>query len=540
MNTEKVINDNKHDLKKTFSMRFRFLATVILAMFAITIFVGGLCLYEVDTYIQTQAEEFVKVTSDNESAKINDSLRNMEKSVKIMESYLMDFFANDTDVMDRSFQREIIEKAEQMFIDVAKHTSTEGAVAYYFRLDPAISDGTSGLFYSKLKGGDEFIAFEPTDISVYEKNDTEHVGWFWEPYEAGEPIWMKPYHNQNNDMWMISYVIPMYYEGEFIAVVGMDFDYLALTDLVHEIELYENGFAHLEKNGEMVCDDVHESEEQNNVDSEKYLQESKDLVNGMTLVVSANYNDIRQIRHDITFKIFFAVLMLSVLFTVIAVFAVKKIVDPLNKLTDAATKLSDGEYDVEIVDSNTYEIKMLSTAFENMIGRLREREELLRITANKDSLTSLRNTTAYTAWVTKFEKEMEGKNPEYGVVVFDLNYLKVANDKYGHEVGNKLIITSAKIISEVFKRSPVFRIGGDEFVAILQNNDFENRENLFVQFDSDCASTFVEVDDEKIPVRIAYGFARFDSDEDMNFTDVFKRADDAMYENKRKTKAGRE
>ena len=534
------MNNNRHDLKKTFSMRFRFLATVILAMFAITIFVGGLCLYEVDTYIQTQAEEFVKVTSDNESAKINDSLRNMEKSVKIMESYLMDFFASETDVMDRSFQREIIEKAEQMFIDVAKHTSTEGAVAYYFRLDPAISDGTSGLFYSKLKGGDEFVAFEPTDISVYDKNDTEHVGWFWEPYEAGEPIWMKPYHNQNNDMWMISYVIPMYYEGEFIAVVGMDFDYLALTDLVHEIELYENGFAHLEMNGEMVCDDVHESEEQNNVDSEKYLQESKDLVNGMTLVVSANYNDIRQIRHDITFKIFFAVLMLSVLFTVIAVFAVKKIVDPLNKLTDAATKLSDGEYDVEIVDSNTYEIKMLSTAFENMIGRLREREELLRITANKDSLTSLRNTTAYTAWVTKFEKEMEGKNPEYGVVVFDLNYLKVANDKYGHEVGNKLIITSAKIISEVFKRSPVFRIGGDEFVAILQNNDFENRENLFVQFDSDCASTFVEVDDEKIPVRIAYGFARFDSDEDMNFTDVFKRADDAMYENKRKTKAGRE
>ena len=457
-----------------------------------------------------------------------------------MESFVMDFFESKADIKNRTLQQEVIKKADEMFIDVVKHTSNSGAIAYYLRLDPSISDGKTGLFYSKMNGSDEFFCFEPTDISIYEKDDTEHVGWFWEPYEAGEPIWMKPYHNQNNDMWMISYVIPMYIEDKFIGVVGMDFDYMILTDQVHEIELYENGFAHLEMNGEMICSDVHEAESEETIDSEKYLQTSVELVNGMKLVLSANYNDIRQIKHEITFKILFVVIILSALFTIMAVMAVKKLVDPLKKLTDAAMKLSNGDYNVEIVDSNTDEIELLSTAFKNMIERLREREELLRITANKDSLTSLRNTTAYTAWVTKFEKEMEGKTPEYGVVVFDLNYLKMANDKYGHEVGNKLIITSAKIISEVFKRSPVFRIGGDEFVAILQNNDFENRENLFVQFDSDCASTFVEVDDAKIPIRIAYGFASFDSNEDMNFTDVFKRADDAMYENKRKTKAGRE
>ena len=132
---------------------------------------------------------------------------------------------------------------------------------------------------------------------------------------------------------------------------------------------------------------------------------------------------------------------------------------------------------------------------------------------------------------------MGGGTPEYGIVVLDLNDLKKTNDKYGHEVGNKLIVTSAKIISVVFKRSPVFRIGGDEFVAILQNSDFENRERLFLQLESDCANTFVEEGGVKIPVRIAWGFAGFDFAKDMNFTDVFKRADDAMYEHKRKTKS---
>ena len=56
-----------------------------------------------------------------------------------------------------------------------------------------------------------------------------------------------------------------------------------------------------------------------------------------------------------------------------------------------------------------------------------------------------------------------------------------------------------------------------------------------MQFDFNCANTFIN-DDMKIPLKIAIGFARFDSSKDLCFADVFKRADDAMYENKRKIK----
>ena len=70
---------------------------------------------------------------------------------------------------------------------------------------------------------------------------------------------------------------------------------------------------------------------------------------------------------------------------------------------------------------------------------------------------------------------------------------------------------------------------------VLQNRDLENCEKLFAQFDFNCANTFIN-DDMKIPLKIAIGFARFDPSKDMCFADVFKRADDAMYENKRKIK----
>ena len=516
-------------------MRFRFLTTVIVAMFAVAILIGGLSIYEVDKYIQVQAQEFVNITCSNESAKINDSLGNMEKSVKIMESYLMDFFESEADVEDRAFQEKVIKSAEQMFVDVIKHTSNSGAIAYYFRLNPEISHSTAGLFYSKLSGGDEFFALEPTDISLYEKDDTEHVGWFWQPYEAGEPIWMEPYHNQNNDILMISYVIPMYYEGRFIGVVGMDFDYIVLAEQVHEIQIYENGFAYLENDGNVVCSDKHDYDISTVASSPKYLRVSKDLVNGMTLTLAASYDDIRQIRYDITLKILFVVSILFVLFTVIAIFIVRKIVDPLKKLTDASIKLSGGDYSVEFARSGTYELDVLSEAFEDMAKRLCEREALLLRTANFDSLTGLRNTTSYKSWTLDFSKELEQGQPEFGIVVLDLNNLKETNDEYGHEMGDALIVTSAKIISEVFKTSLAFRIGGDEFLVVLQNGDLAHSEELLAQLAKSCADTFVD-EDGKIPVSIAFGFAGFDPDTDTCLKDVIKRADAAMYENKRSSK----
>ena len=192
---------------------------------------------------------------------------------------------------------------------------------------------------------------------------------------------------------------------------------------------------------------------------------------------------------------------------------------------------------MEIVDSDTYEIKLLSTAFENMTQHLREHEKHQRMLAYRDSLTGLRNTTAYNGWVTDFEKDLDDKNKEFGVLVLDLNYLKEMNDIYGHDAGNKLIVSAARLISDAFKRSPVFRIGGDEFLVILQNRDLKECEELFADFDLDCANTFVEADGEKVALSIAKGFAKYDPALDNKFVDVFNRADEEMYKNKRKMKS---
>ena len=255
----------------------------------------------------------------------------------------------------------------------------------------------------------------------------------------------------------------------------------------------------------------------------------------MMLVVSASYDDIRQIRYEIGFDIFYVVLILSAVFTILTIIIVRKIVAPLKKIADASVKLSNGDYNVEFVRSGVTEIELLNTAFENMAIHLHERERELRFSATRDSLTGLRNVTSYKRWVEEFDRDVANKTAEFGVVVFDLNQLKETNDTYGHDVGDRLIVTAAKALSNAFRRSPVFRIGGDEFLALLRYKDLEECEKIFAQLDADCSKAYIEEKGE-FSLSIARGFARFDPDKDRCFNDVFKRADNAMYENKRKNR----
>lgn len=516
------------------SIQFKALMTTISAMLAIAVFIGGLSMYEVDNFVQSQTEDYINAVCEKNASQINDVFGDMEKAVRIIESYVYGIVGSETDIKDPQRQEKIIKLSEEMFMNVAKNT--DDAVAYYLRFAPEISNNVCGFFFSKEEGKGDFVSFEPTDISLYDKSDTEHVGWYWQAYDAGKPIWMLPYYNKNNKIYMISFVIPLFYENEFFGVVGMDFDYTILTDRIHKMKVYENGFAHLEYEGKVMHSDIQPKDEKFCSRSPEYLRISKELVNGMKLVLSASYKDIKKIRYDIGFKILYVVLILGLLFCAIAIFIVKRIVHPLKALTDASVKLANGNYDVKIKHSNTYEIKLLSKAFENMIEHLKEHEKLQHLLAYRDSLTGLRNTNSYKTWVTDFDKEMQNGNVDFGVMVLDINYLKETNDKYGHDTGNKLIVAAAQIISGVFKRSPVFRIGGDEFLVILRNRDLEDINDLSVKLEEECKNESVILDGKTIPVSIAKGFVRFEPSRDSGFIDVFNRADDAMYDNKRQIK----
>ncbi|MCR4647797.1 MAG: GGDEF domain-containing protein [Lachnospiraceae bacterium] len=152
--------------------------------------------------------------------------------------------------------------------------------------------------------------------------------------------------------------------------------------------------------------------------------------------------------------------------------------------------------------------------------------------AYKDPLTNVRNKNAYVEAKKACESKMWNKSlRELGVVVFDVNDLKKTNDTMGHEAGDKLIREASNMICDTYKHSPVFRIGGDEFVVLLEGEDFRNRAFLLRLFNEKSDSNLKFGG----PV-VSAGMDIFDLERDLSIDDIFERADNKMYERKKELK----
>lgn len=164
----------------------------------------------------------------------------------------------------------------------------------------------------------------------------------------------------------------------------------------------------------------------------------------------------------------------------------------------------------------------------------------LQALAVKDSLTGIRNKLAYDHEAEKITQDLADGFDEFGLAMIDLNFLKKTNDTYGHEKGNISIRRLCMLVCEVFEHSPVFRIGGDEFIVILKNRDYRNVDSLIDDFNAHLDR--LQADDTLQPwekISAAIGYHKFDKNLDQTVDDVFKKADKAMYDRKVAMKAER-
>ncbi len=160
-----------------------------------------------------------------------------------------------------------------------------------------------------------------------------------------------------------------------------------------------------------------------------------------------------------------------------------------------------------------------------------KRLSIAQIKANVDDLTGVKNKHAYIETEQKVNKLIsKGKMTSFAIAVFDLNGLKEINDTLGHQAGDKFIKKGSDTICRFFKHSPVFRVGGDEFVAIVTGYDYLNIDSIMTRFRKHNIKNKLKGD-----VVIAAGLSRFSGDRNMAV--VFNRADEEMYINKRELKA---
>lgn len=182
----------------------------------------------------------------------------------------------------------------------------------------------------------------------------------------------------------------------------------------------------------------------------------------------------------------------------------------------------------------------IDVAFEKFIQNIRLKYLNKRVIelSHVDPLTHVKNRIAYEGKAEDVIDRIKN-DPSYrfAVAMFDVNNLKVINDDLGHEAGDEYLYNSSRVICNIFKHSPVYRIGGDEFVAILEDVDYNNREELMKEFASELEHIRVTEQSPMRRVSIAGGMAVFDPVKHTDYDDVCREADADMYENKKRIKA---
>ena len=550
------------------SIRNKFTVLNLFIIFLCTFIMGGIGFWFTAQSQEASSEEILQLTCKQEAGYLNQEFYSIQHSVEIFAEQASDRmpdleeFQTDTEAR-RVYMREM----EKLFADIARHTM--GVGCYYLRIAPEMAEeisGDGGFFYTKTKRVDTFLKEPLTKILQFDPSDIEHVGWYYTPKNAGKPMWMEPYYNKNIDMDMISYVAPLYKQGRFVGVVGMDVDFSIIVNDISVVIPYKTSYTALvSRDGKIYYHPVYNPgssmvdyspELKELVDDMKYgegkgrqrtysythLNKKKELVfsplqNNMMLLLSVEENELNAPQNRLLRTIMISALVIVAIAALINLLVSRRITKPLKQLTEAADQIAAGNLDVELPKPGNDEVGVLIRSFGITVNNLKDYISGIKTKAYSDPLTHVKNKNAYELEKERLQREMRMRIAKFGLLMLEVNYLKKINDTYGHDYGDTYLLGCSRMICKVFKHSPVYRIGGDEFLVLLENSDYDEVDALIAEFNREAEASLQENESWK-QVSVAKGLGIYEP-ADITPDDVLRRADHAMYEDKKRMKITR-
>lgn len=419
------------------SIKTKIIVTVILCSLVSTFICGAISIVNSVSTSYEDSQQEMQLKCVSQSDELDTMMQNVSQSVEMVYSIAV---AKLEHAASFRTSRDYVDTYTKQMLPILMQSAqnTKGALTAYIRYNPEFTEPTSGLFLTRNNSDSEFESVTPTDFSMYDPSDVEHVGWYYIPVQNGKETWMEPYLNSNIGVYMISYVIPIEVDGESIGIIGMDIDFSEFTDTIDSLSIFDSGYGFLvNESGKVMYHKDLEigsnladadsglqavvdalGNEQTEETAVSYTYQGKDKVmyyktleNGMKFVLTAPKTELQEKSRQLAKQIFggaaFAMILTIIIGTVLG-FTITK---PITQIDGIVKQTAEFEFASNPANQHLYKRKdetgRMAISLHNM------RKNLRQMVANiRHVYTDLKNTTEQLSDTTKRVREMSSVNTD--------------------------------------------------------------------------------------------------------------------------------
>lgn len=419
------------------SIKTKIIVTVILCSLVSTFICGAISIVNSVSTSYEDSQQEMQLKCVSQSDEVDTMMQNVSQSVEMVYSIAV---AKLEHAASFRTSKDYVDTYTKQMLPILMQSAqnTKGALTAYIRYNPEFTEPTSGLFLTRDNSDSEFESVTPTDFSMYDPSDVEHVGWYYIPVQNGKETWMEPYLNSNIGVYMISYVIPIEVDGESIGIIGMDIDFSEFTNTIDSLSIFDSGYGFLANDSGKVM--YHKDLEigSNLVDADSGLQavvdalgneqteetavsytyQGKDKVmyyrtleNGMKFILTAPKTELQAKSKQLAGQIFGGAAFATVLAVIIGIVLGFTITKPISQIDGIVKQTADFEFASNPANQHLYKRKdetgRMAISLHNMRKNLREMVGNIR-----HVYTDLRNTTEQLSDTTKRVREMSNVNTD--------------------------------------------------------------------------------------------------------------------------------
>ncbi|MFO7819786.1 MAG: methyl-accepting chemotaxis protein [Halanaerobacter sp.] len=354
----------------------KIIGIILISTLGLAVVIGGVSIWRSSNILQQEAEDKLSYISQSNSNRIEERLEGITAKAEYVSSTIY----NTADETKLETDEDYLVEYKETTIDrlIKRTAQMDGVEGAHFYFNPNLLDQAHDVWYVKSEGDEDYERQEETSIDAFDP-ESEDMAWYYEPIEQEKPVWSDPYESWTGDTIIISYTKAIVKDGVLLGVVGLDIPFSEISQPIEEVGIYDSGYAFLLNNDYDFLSHPRYDQEQNldefeseglaagietmetedtgivdyTLDSEARVMGYSRLSNGWILGVTVPENELLAQMNQLSFFLLGLCLLGGLFAGGISYFFGDRLSASLNKVTDYAKLMADGDFSHSVPEEYT-------------------------------------------------------------------------------------------------------------------------------------------------------------------------------------------